>query len=394
MNLRNGKVCIFDLSSGESSEEDLEDAESWDKMSSVNTAKELMAKHGDNPLVLGTGIFTGSFVPAACAGILAAPSAELEHPRVMPILGFAGFELKLSGFDFIVLKGRAARPGYIWIRDGIVEFVGSEDMRGLDSWARTDRIRAGQGDGKIQVLAGGPWCDATSPASQLVIDHWGGEDKAGLGAELGKRGLQAIAFRGMGELELEEPEGHFEEAVLTMREHIEKLGKNEGLLSYTSVVDREDFRSLVHRHVSCYGCPFPCRTYLKTGEDPKEMRLVVKEPGYLHYDIPALNKAFELGLSAKDATAALMLCARAGAEPVSVLSAAAATDAKASVETVRSVLAKPESVTSVGATDFEASLSTLDEYLECLGLGLCPRYWAKVGFDMEAIGRFVDSALG
>jgi len=394
MNLRNGKVCVFDLASGESSEEDLEEAESWDEMSSVNYATELMAKHGGSALVLGTGIFTGSFVPAACAGVMAAPSTGIDRPRLMPILGFAGFELKLSGFDFIVLKGKSSRLGYMWIRDGIAEFVESEDLRPMDSWARTDKIRSSQGDAKIQVLAGGPWCDAASQASQVVIDHWGGEDKVGLGAELGKRGLLAIAFRGMGELGLEEPEGHFEESILTMREHIEKLGKNEGLLSYSSVVDREDFKGLVHRHVSCYGCPFPCRTYVKTEEDPKEMRLVVKEPGYLHYDIPALQKAFELGINARDSTNVMVMCARAGAEPVSILSAVAGGGVKVSVDAVHSYLAKPLDTISARAMNFEASMSTFDEYLECLGLGLCPRYWSKVGFDMAEIGRFVDSTLG
>lgn len=394
MNLRNGRVCVLDLSTGESSQEDLEGAESWEDMSAITYAIELMAKHGGSPIVLGSGIFTGTLMPASCAGIMAVPSADPDRPRLAPLLGFAGVELKLSGFDFVVLKGVSSRPGYTWIRDGIAEFVVSEELTPMDSWARTDAIRSAQGDSKIQVLAGGPWGDAKSPASQMVINYWGGEDKAGLGAELGKRGLLAIAFRGMGELEVSEPENHFEESVQLMREQLERLGKNSGLSSYSNVVDREDFKNLVHRNVACYGCPFPCRTYLKTEEDPKEMKLVAKEPGYLHYDIPAIGKAFEVGLDARDATRAMALCARSGAEPVAVLSSIAGTGSRVSVDSVKSFLAKPVSLPSVGASDFESSLSTVDEYLECLGLGFCPRYWSKVGFDMSEIGKFVDSTLG
>ena len=363
-------------------------------MSAIAYVTELMAKHGGDPMVLGTGIFTGSLVPASCAGVMAFSSPEPDRPRLMPILGFAGVDLKLSGFDFIVLKGKSSRPGYMWIRDGIAEFVVNEEMKPMDSWARTDKIRSSQGDSKIQVLAGGPWCDAVSTASQIVTNYWGGEDKAGLGSELGKRGLLAIAFRGMGELEVKEPEEHFKESVLMMREHVDKLGKNEGLLSYSRVVDREDFRSLIHRHVSCYGCPFPCRTYLKTEEEPKEMRLVSREPGYLLYDIPAVQKAFELGLDARDAARELALCARAGAEPVSILAAVEGSGAQLTVDSIKSFLAKPANIPSVGAANFEASMSTVDEYLECLGLGLCPRYWSKVGFDMSEIGKLVDSTLG
>ena len=393
MYLRNNKVGIFDLSSMESSEQELPDETSWEKLSAVSIADALASEHGGDAVILGTGVFTASFLPAACAGIVRAGSGDRR--RVAPLLGFAGVELKLSGFDFIVLKGAAEKPGYIWIRDGIIEFVPSEDLKTMDSWARTDKIRGDQGDSKVQVLAGGPWTDARSPASQLVTDYWGGEDKVGMGAELGRKNLLAVAFRGMGELELSEPESHFEDAILLMREHILKLGRNEGLASYWKGASRGDFRKLLHRNVACYGCPFPCRSYLKIHEPPHELRLVVKEPGYLHYDIPALEKAFELGLDARDTTDVLMRCARACAEPLAVLSRAAESSSKATPESVSGLLARPSDFPESKASgNFEAAFGDEKMYLECLGLGLCPRYWAKVGFDMDAIIPFCESALG
>ena len=398
MYLRNGKTGIFDLVSKELLEEEFAEGTTWAKMSSISIANDLASKHGKDSLILGTGVLTGSFVPASCAGIVRGPDGADGRPRVMPIMGFAGFELKLSGFDFIVIKGVAEKPGYLWIRDGMIDLVNAEELRPMDSWARTDKVRNDQGDPKIQVIAASAWSDSKHPQSQVTVDYWGGDDKSGAGAELGKKNLAAIAFRGMGELELAEPEGHFEDAILLMREHVVKLGENHGLASYTDIADRGDFKKLLHRNVGCYGCPFPCRSYLKIAEDPAELRLVAKEPGYLHYDIPALRKAFEVGFDAKDATMAMMKCAKAGAEAHTVLTLASEISSKVTMGSVDEVLANPADAKHSGVErspgNFETSFDSEDTYRSCLGMGLCPRYWAKVGFDMPEIGLFAQDLLG
>ncbi len=395
MYLRNNRVGIFDLSSNESSEQELGDEPTWDRLSSLYIADKLASENGLDSLVLGTGVLTSSFLPAACAGIVRGSPAKNGDPRVMPLMGFAGVELKLSGFDFIVLKGASENPGYVWIRDGIMEFVESGEMKSKDSWGRTDKIRADQGDNKIQVLSNGPWGDSVSPASQLVSGYWGGEDKCALGADLGRKNLLAIAFRGMGEIELSEPDGHLQDSMVLMAEHIQRLGKSEGLASYSKAGAREDFRRLLHRSVACYGCPFPCRSFLKTSEPANEMKLVSNEPGYLHYDIPALEKAFALGFDAMDATVALMKCARAGAEPVSVLSCAAERSSRVNLGSVEDVLSDPSKVSQGRAVgNFELSFDDRAQYRSCLGLGLCPRYWSKVGYDEDALTPYGETAMG
>ncbi len=389
---------MFDLTAKELSDEEFVEPEELAEMSSISIADRLASRHGEGSLVLGTGVLTGSFVPASCAGIVRAPGASGGPSRIMPVMGFAGFELKLSGFDFIVVKGVADRPGYLWIRDGVVDLIDAESMRSCDSWCRTDRIRSDQGDSKIQVIAGGPWCDLSHPNSQAVVSYWGGEDKVGLGAKLGRKNLVAIAVRGMGELALAEPERHFEDAVLLMREQIVKLGDNHGLASYAEAAARDDFQGLLHRNVGCYGCPFPCRSYLKAIEDPREMRLVAKEPGYLHYDVPALESAFVAGLGAKDATLALMRCARAGAEPQTVLALASGKSPGITLESIDEVLAGGsggaplQTAPTIG--NFEQAFPDETTYRQCLGLGLCPRYWAKVGFGIENVASFARDAIG
>ncbi len=391
MYLRNGRVGVFDLSSKESSEEELDEASTWEGISAVGISQGLLERHGPDSLVIATGALTASFVPASCCGFIRTGGAS---PRICPLLGFASVELKLSGFDFLVLKGRAGRAGYLWVRDGIIELSESEELRTMNAWARTDRVRADQGDSKIQVVSVGPFGDAMSPGSQLVNDYWGGEDKVGMAAEFGRRGLLAAAFRGMGELEVAEPEGHFEEALLLMREQVARLGENRGLASYFEGAAREDFAKLVHRHVGCYGCPHPCRTYLKVDEDPGELRLESREPGYLHYDIPALEKAFELGLDARAATALLRDCAKAGIEPVAALLNMSEGGKLAGGYSSSPTGVRLPDLEGAGAENFERSLPEKADYLTALGLGLCPRYWSKAGWDMMSIAPFAESAFG
>lgn len=383
MYLRNGRVGVFDLGSLEASEEPLPE---FDPLRSLALAQSLASRHGQDSLVLGTGVLTASFVPASCAGFV------LAGTKLMPILGFAGVELKLSGFDFIVVKGRSERKGYLWVRDGMMELVESDAVAVGDAWRRTDSIRSEQGDAKIQVITTGPWGDAQSEASQAVIDYWGGEDKVGIGSEFGKRNLAAFAFRGMGDVELEEPDKHFEDSVQLMSEHIARLGPSEGLASYSELATRSDFRSLVHRHVACYGCPRPCRSFLKVHEDPRELRLASREPGYLHYDLPAIARCFSLGLDARSATLFLIACARAGAEPVSMLEKAPRPSADPSLELLISSLKEPSSLPSARALNFESSFANIEDYRACLDLGVCPRYWSAAGFDFEALAEFARSA--
>ncbi len=364
MDLRNGRIGIFDLGSSEMTEEEFSEGATPEERSSITVAESLSRKHGEESLVLGTGYLTGSFVPASSAGILRTSGLE-GSPMLMPLLGTLAFELKMSGFDFVVIKGASERPGYLWIRDGNIDLVDAKAFRGLDSWARTDRIRAEQGDMKIQVLSCGPWCDAKNAHSQLVTNYWGGEDKVGMGAELGKKNLVAIAVRGMAELDFADPEERFKTGVGLMRGQLARLPPNKGLESYCGEVARDDFRSLVHRSVSCYGCPYPCKSFLADK---------TRGLGYLHYDVPAIKHAFAVGFDAIDATSALIACAKSGAEPVSLLKSLARGALK--LAQVEESLKQTDHAGSSGTVlNFEESSS----YSTCLGMGVCPRYWSKAG---------------
>ena len=393
MYLRNGRAAIIDLSTGEVSERELTEDALLGEMSSLELSSSLSVEN-DGALVLGSGLLTGSLIPAACAGMIFSPD-ENGKGTISPIMGMAGVELKLSGFDFLVIKGESPEAGYLWVRDGIAEFVQLPDMIEMDSWARTDKIRVDQGDRRIQVIASGPLGDGRHISSRLVTNHWLGEDEVGLASAFGKRRLCAVAFRGMGELEVADPEAHFASSVNLQKDHVMKLGMSEGLASYFRGADVDHFKEIRHRVIGCFGCPHPCRSYAKVNEDPGKMSMGASEPGYLHYDIPSLKTAFDAGIDSMDATRIMMACSKAGVDPISVISALG----KDAIGTDAAQLVSKASL--FGAIDrsnlqgsFVRAVSDSESYSRCVSLGLCPRYWGKVGLDMSSASLSIESAIG
>jgi aldehyde:ferredoxin oxidoreductase len=64
---------------------------------------------------LAVGPLTGLPCPA---GGMAVACVEFERKhRFAPILLNAGLELKLTGFDAVVVEGKSESPVYLWMRD-------------------------------------------------------------------------------------------------------------------------------------------------------------------------------------------------------------------------------------------------------------------------------------
>ena len=394
MALVNLRYAVVDIASGETEEHELPEEflsrAMFDHVESVLRGR-------TNAFAIGAGLATGSFLPAACGGFVIVSGDAPAVDRTCFLTGGVGPELKFTGFDFIVVENAASEPGYVWVRDGIAEFVPSPGLVGKHSWDRTDAVRADQGDRRIQVLSVGPWGDAGSPCSQLVTNYWAGGDRRGFAAEFGKRSLLAIAFRGMGEIELEDPEGHFEASNAIRTKHKAALGRSEGLASFCDAVRGQDFADLRHRDVACFGCPYPCRTFYKVAEDPRTMRLEDKEPGYLAFDSVSVEQMVADSMSARDTVSSLMACARAGADPLSVLESVKAAGSEVGVESVMSALSGPVTQAPVGPVlqdGITGSFDDNDALALCLSLGLCPRYWAKAGLDRDAISESLEKAAG
>ncbi len=112
--------------------------------------------------------------------------------------GFWGAELKRAGLDAIVISGSAARPVYLWIRDGEVEIRPADHLWGQDTAPAQRAIRDELGDQQVRVALIGRGGENLVRFACVVneLHHFNG--RTGMGAVMGAKKLKAIAVRGRG----------------------------------------------------------------------------------------------------------------------------------------------------------------------------------------------------
>jgi len=110
--------------------------------------------------------------------------------------GFWGPELKMAGFEAVVIKGRSPEPVYLWIQEGEAEIRPAGHLWGHLTAEVQETIRTELGDDKIRVLQIGPAGENLVRFAGITNDlrHFNGRN--GLGAVMGSKNLRAVAVRG------------------------------------------------------------------------------------------------------------------------------------------------------------------------------------------------------
>lgn len=150
----------------------------------------------DNVLVFANGLLTGAPVSTATRYVVSARSPLTMGYGESEAGGFWGPELKMAGYEAIVVKGRSPEPVYLWIQEGAVEIRPAGHLWGRVTAEVQDQIRAELGDDKIRVLQTGPAGENHVRFAGITNDlrHFNGRN--GMGAVMGSKKLRAIAVRG------------------------------------------------------------------------------------------------------------------------------------------------------------------------------------------------------
>jgi aldehyde:ferredoxin oxidoreductase len=150
----------------------------------------------DNILVLATGIMTGSPLAASCRFAAVGKSPLTGTAGESEAAGFFGPELKLAGFDAVVLRGRSETPVYLWVNDGKAEIRDAGHISDLGAREAEDAIRKEMGSGKIRVaqtgIAGMNQVRFANITNNL--GHFNGRN--GFGAVMGSKNIRAVAALG------------------------------------------------------------------------------------------------------------------------------------------------------------------------------------------------------
>jgi aldehyde:ferredoxin oxidoreductase len=150
----------------------------------------------DNVLVLVTSIINGMSLSGSNRYTAAAKSPLTGAYGESEAGGWWGPELRAAGWHGVVIRGKADRPVYLWIKDDRVEIRDAAAYWGKLSGDVQDGLEAELGDRRIRVLQTGIAGERGVRYAALVnqLKHFHG--RCGLGAVMGSKNLKAVVVRG------------------------------------------------------------------------------------------------------------------------------------------------------------------------------------------------------
>jgi aldehyde:ferredoxin oxidoreductase len=160
----------------------------------------------ENTLSLMAGIMTGAPIPGQSRVTATAKSPLSGLVGDAQAGGFWPAEFKAAGFDGVVVRGKAERPVYLWVRDGEAELRDAAHLWGRFTADVEDIVREELGDKRIQILQCGPASEKGVRFGALINNANRANGRTGMGTVMASKQLKAIAVRGRRRLELADPE--------------------------------------------------------------------------------------------------------------------------------------------------------------------------------------------
>jgi len=150
----------------------------------------------ENILAISAGVTTGTPISGQSRVTATAKSPLTGAIGDSQSGGFFPVELKFSGFDAIIIKGKSPSPVYLWLHDGKAEIKSAEHLWGKFT-ADTERcIKEELDDTKIKTLTIGPAGEKMVRFAAIMSSSNRANGRTGLGAVMGSKKLKAIAVRG------------------------------------------------------------------------------------------------------------------------------------------------------------------------------------------------------
>jgi len=147
----------------------------------------------ENVLVFAPGVVTGAAVSGQGRNGVGALSPLTSGFASAEGGGYFGAELKRAGFDAIVVRGRAARPVYLWVNAGQAQLRDASHLWGREVGDVEDAMRAELGSDRIRTALIGQAGENLVRYAAVVNDRSHFAGRGGLGAVMGSKNLKGIA---------------------------------------------------------------------------------------------------------------------------------------------------------------------------------------------------------
>lgn len=182
----------------------------------------------ENLLIFASNVLSGAPIAGMTRYTVAAKSPLTGAYGEAEAGGFWGPELKFAGFDAVVIKGKAAKPSYLYIHDGKVELRSAEKIWGLETGPAQEKIREELKERRVRVAIIGPAGENLVRYACVLNELKHANGRCGMGAVMGSKNIKAVAVRGSNQLEVKNLE-RFLELSKALTEMIGQHGPNKVL---------------------------------------------------------------------------------------------------------------------------------------------------------------------
>lgn len=150
----------------------------------------------DNLLIFAPGIMQGTNLPGSGRHGVGGKSPLTGAIASSEAGGWWGHEFKRTGYDALVISGRAPAPVYLFIKDQQVSVHTAGHLWGLLTHPAEQAIRQELGDDRVRVAQIGPAGENGVLFASIMHDVNRAAGRNGLGALMGSKNLKAVAVRG------------------------------------------------------------------------------------------------------------------------------------------------------------------------------------------------------
>lgn len=159
----------------------------------------------ENVLIFATGPLTGTMASTGGRYAVVTKGPLTNAIACSNSGGKFGAELKLAGYDLLILEGRSETPVYLLIQDDKVSIEPATEYWGTTVWHTEETIKTSLQDPQIKVASIGVAGEVGVRYACVVNDLHRAAGRSGVGAVMGSKHLKAIAVRGTRGVNVDNP---------------------------------------------------------------------------------------------------------------------------------------------------------------------------------------------
>jgi aldehyde:ferredoxin oxidoreductase len=179
----------------------------------------------ENILVFSVGPLTGLPIPSSGKLVVATKSPLTLGYGDGSIGSVAAVQLRRTGFDAVMVKGKAEKPCILLVGDEGAEILDAEGLWGLETFKVEEELKEEHGK-EAGILSIGPAGERLILYANVVSQGGRAGGRPGIGAVMGSKMLKALVVKGSGTPRVSDPEALKRLGSEAYREILEKPNYN------------------------------------------------------------------------------------------------------------------------------------------------------------------------